>query len=83
LPAQATLQAPQLVGSLRRSTHWPPQRARPPLQTHLPAAQTLSPAHAWPHAPQLVGLLVRSTHAPLQLESPAAQEVVQTPALHT
>ncbi|MDB4979392.1 MAG: hypothetical protein JWM82_144, partial [Myxococcales bacterium] len=55
----------------------------PPLHTHRPAAQRLSPAHARPHVPQFAGLLVVSTQAPLQFVSPLPHVVVQTPALQT
>jgi len=83
-PAPQTLpHAPQLLGSSRRRTHWPPQSTLPfevppslpvPLQppaVHAPARQTSPFAHFVLQPPQFKRSTVTSTHTLLQESSPA------------
>lgn len=85
---QGVLQAPQLSGSLVRSTQelphvarpTPPPSTEPPsteapvpqVTVQLPWEQTSPGGHALPHPPQLFGSLCVSTQLPLHLAPPLA-----------
>jgi hypothetical protein len=51
---QALPHAPQLLRSLPRSTHVPPQGVVPTLHAHIPAMQPWPTAHVCPQLPQFV-----------------------------
>lgn len=86
--AQAMLQPPQLLGSVRGSMQAFPQRAkpvwhpklqRPPLQTGIPNAGT---SHVRLQVPQFCASIVTSTHWPLQSVRPASQLDWHAPPVH-
>jgi hypothetical protein len=85
--------APQKLGSLSGSMHFPPQANSPERQlvAQAPAAQTCPAAHTVPAvppvqaplAPQKARSVSGSTHFPLQAIWPAGQLVAQIPAAQT
>ena len=86
VPPLQSAAAPQCAGSLRGSTHLPPQTANPTgqLGAQVPEAQTSPAAQATPSAqvvaPQRVGSDEGSTQVPSQASSPGGQDGTQTPA---
>jgi hypothetical protein len=52
LCGQAVPHAPQCLGSLASSTHWPEHMLWPDGQAHLPPAQCCPAGQWWPQAPQ-------------------------------
>lgn len=53
-PEQETPHAPQLNGSVARSTQKPPHAVVAPAQRHVPPKHPSAPLHVLPHAPQLL-----------------------------
>ena len=84
-PAAHTLpQAPQLLGSVWRSTHAPLHSVPVHVDAwHAPAVQTSPGGHATPQAPQLFGSVCVSTQAVPQIVKPHVDDVVQVPFTHT
>jgi hypothetical protein len=82
-PLQSVPQAPQSLGLVAVSTHWPPQDDWPAGQAHVPLVQLSPPVHATPQAPQSRSSEVRLTQALVQSVRPVPQVSVQTPAEQT
>jgi hypothetical protein len=79
---QVVPQAPQLVGSRRRSTQTPLHRSWPAGHWHLPEPQNEPPVHRTPHPPQLSLLDWTSTQAPPQAVRPAEHAARHLPDTH-
>jgi hypothetical protein len=82
-PLQRAPQAPQSLGLVSVSTHWPPHDVCPAGQAHVPPAQLWPPVHATPQAPQSRSSELRLTQALVQSVRPVPQVRVQTPAEQT
>jgi hypothetical protein len=59
-------QPPQFRGSVRTSTHWPPQRFVSLLHEHAPFVQAVEGPHATLQSPQCAGSPARSTQKPVE-----------------
>lgn len=70
VPAPQTVpHLPQLLPSVSRFTHLPPQSSFPIGQRHDPPTQLFPVSHTFPQLPQLLESLDVSTHAPEQFVS--------------
>jgi hypothetical protein len=79
-PEHTVPQAPQLLGSVPRSTQALPHSLVPGGQPHVPPVHKSPGAHRAPHAPQLFASLVMSMQTPPQSTMPPGQR--HTPPLH-
>jgi hypothetical protein len=80
--AQGTAHAPQLAGSLCRSTHRPSHSVIPFEHTHTPPTHAVPPVQAFPQLPQFDGSAFGSTQLWPHRISSTAQVALQPPFEH-